>query len=164
MAKIEHIYTSEYKKTMYLQWYNSGKPNASTFILEVAPTSDGKRPTLQSLQGWIDTWKEDCRELDERIYHEVIEKTIASKVEMITRQLGETQILRELVFDFLNENREDMTVGTATRLWLESARLERQLSGIPEAIESMTEIKDEDLVDEIVELLTDGVVDIEDAD
>jgi len=158
MSRVNQIYSEDYKLQSYFQWYNSGKPTATQFQLEIKPTSDGNFPTIQTLHGWIKQWKEDCKPLDERIYNEIMEETVASKVEMIRKQLGETKILRKSAYDYLVENVDELSPSTATRLWIESARLERELSGIPEALEKMIQMDDKNLIEEITELISESEI------
>ena len=149
------IYSSEYKTKLYYQWYKAGKPSSGKFALEVKPY-EGKVPNQLTLQTWIKQWEIECREMDEQVKSELSKNIVQTKVEMFSEHLEQARELRIVAFNWLKENWEELTPSVAVRLRTDAMGMEQSIAGIPEAIEKMMSMTDEDLLEATLDALEDS--------
>ena len=91
-------YPEQYRKKLYIQWYNSGKPASGKFCLEIEPY-DNKIPNQLTLQTWIKQWEIDCQNWDDQIEQELTRSIVNTKVEMFREQAEEARKLRKIAFN-----------------------------------------------------------------
>ena len=93
---------------------------------------------------------------------------VHEKVEMLKRHADVAKEMQELAISTLQLlDVEDFTSSSLIRLWSEGIRIERESIGIPQALEKMSGLTDEQLVKEIEEIVrsSQGTIEqIEDAD
>jgi len=159
----EEKYSDNYKTNLYYLWYNAGKPSANTFLLSM-PNDEGRYPAKATLNIWIQQWKKDCLDMDEKAIQEIEDKVIADKVEMFQRHSEVGREMQTMALDWLRLNKDKLTPGTAVRMLVDGVEIEQATAGVSDAIKKMLQMSDEDLKDEIIERLTTGQIEILDAD
>ena len=151
-------YSKEYKKGLSLQWYNSNRPPAIKFIYVIEPY-EGKVPNQLTLQKWIKEWEVEYEEYDKAIEQKLQDNVVASKVEMYSKIIKDASALNQASFEWLKDNIDQLTPSVAVRLWTDTIEIMKGLSGLPEAIERMLKMDDEELVDETAKILRDSNID-----
>jgi hypothetical protein len=143
-----YIYKPQYKEMLFYQWWKSGKPTARKFILEISPQDDGKLPNLFTLNTWIENeWVEKAEPLDNEIREKFEKELVAEKIAMYREQANQAHDLRLEAFQWLKENIDQLTPSVAVRLWEKSIEIEHIVSGIPEALEKLMNMSDQELLD-----------------
>jgi len=160
-------YSDHYKRDLFTIWYNSGKPSSYSFHKTLVSTKkvdpvSGKIPSPSILFRWInEDWSPIAQELDIQVVEQLEKQMIADKVEMLTRH---AQIAREMQEKSLGYIRgQDLSnIRTAIDLLTKSIEIERQSVGTPVISAKLTNMSDEELLQELVTLLSDGkIVDVE---
>ena len=148
-------YSKEYKKAMSLKWYNSNRPTAGKFILEMEPF-DGKVPNQFTLQTWMRDWEKEYESYDRAIEERLQDEVVASKVKMYSKIIKDAAELNHASFEWLKANINELTPSVAVRLWTDTIEIMKGLSGLPEAIERMMKMDDAELVEETAKILQDS--------
>lgn len=153
IALAKPSYSENYKESVFLLWYKSGKPGVHRLRDLLAPDDFGNIPSATQLGQWI---REDfslrASMLDEQVRRELEQRLVKEKVEMLTRHANVAKQLQQKALEILNEA-EHISPPQAIRLWVESVRIERESSGIPAALEKMIDKSDEELLDELQSLI-----------
>jgi len=146
-------FSSEYKNSVFLEWYNLGRPTLNKFSLIVKPDNWGNLPTEVTLRNWIQNdFKEKANLLDKQVEEEMNNRLIQQKIEMLNRhaQVGrnmQTRALEEL------EKLPSLSEAGSIRLLEFGAKLERESAGIPEMLKDIMKLTDEQLVQKIQDLV-----------
>ena len=148
------------EKVFYI-WYNNGRPGflkTKSLIKEHLP--DAEMPNDWSLKEWITDFNARAFDLDQRVHEEVEAMVIAEKVQMMKRHAEIGLLMQNKALVYL-EHATDITSAVAVRLLVEGLRVERESRGIPEAIEKMSKLTDEEILNEIKQLMTSTSVKLE---
>lgn len=147
-------FTPEYKNSMFLEWYNLGRPNPQKFVLVMKPDVFGNMPTKVTLDHWIhEDFKEKADLLDQQVADEMNRRLIQEKIEMLTRH---AQVGRDMQNRALDELQKlpNLSEAGSIRLLEFGAKLERESAGIPEMLKDIMKLTDEQLVQKINDLVT----------
>lgn len=151
------------EKVFYI-WYNNGRPGflkTKGLIREHLP--DVELPSDWTLKEWIADFNARAYDLDQRVHEEVEALVIAEKVEMMKRHAQIGLLMQNRALEYL-QTASDITSAVAVRLLVEGLRVERESRGIPEAIEKMSKLTDEEILTEIKQLMTSTSVKLEEVD
>lgn len=141
----------EYKNQVFLDWFQAGKPSASSLEKIIEPVRGTTvKPSAKDLKKWIDDdFIPKATKLDNQLSTELSGQVIAERVEMLKRHSEIGKKMQAMAMAYLEVNADDMKAGEAVRLLVEGIRVERESAGIPQAIEKMTQMSDEQLLKEI---------------
>jgi len=161
-------FSEDYRENMFELWYKQGKPSNIIFHRRAPADENNVMPTAATFKFWIDDWRERAEALDELVMQKLNERLVYEKVEMLKRHSEAGRKMQKMAIDTLEQLKpDDFTSSSLIRLWAEGIRIERESSGIPEALEKMTKMSDEQLVDEIKDIFSHAPVEfqqIEDGD
>jgi hypothetical protein len=155
-----------YKEKVFYIWYNHGKPQEGSLLRLVPQEIDefGRLPTVSCLKGWIDVeFVPRARLLDEQIKTAMDAAMIAEKVTMLKKHAELGVKMQDMAIKYLNENQDIISSPAAVRLLVEGIRVERESRGIPAALEKITRMSDEDLLEQVKGILTQGTLSAEDS-
>lgn len=155
-----------YKEKIFYIWYNHGKPQENSLMLLVPKELDEfeRLPTVATLKYWIDVeFVPRARLLDEQIKVAMDSAMIVEKVEMLKRHADLGLRMQDMAIRYLNEHEDIISSPAAVRLLVEGIRIERESRGIPAALEKITKMSDEDLLEQVKGLLTAGTLSSEES-
>lgn len=157
--------TADDKEKFFYTWYNNGKPSAAKFhtILE-EKFPDIFIPTVNTLDGYLPEYKRRALELDAQAHIQIEAAVIAEKVEMLKRHAVTGVKMQDIAIEYIESHGRDMSMPAAVRLLVEGVRIERESRGIPEALEKMSKMSDEQLLEEVKKLMTSSQVTLEEID
>ena len=174
MSKPQHLakglaYTEKYKNQLFEHWFKNGKLGYSKFRKIAFPDENGRLPGEPLIQKWIDDeWRGRGEHLDSMVMEQLNAQLVYEKVEMLKRHADDAKWAQEIAIEKLKQmDIEDFTASALIRLWSEGIRIERESIGIPQALEKMSGLSDEQLVKEIEEIVrsSPGTIEqIDDAD
>jgi len=148
-----------YIDEVFAIWYDAGKPVAPQ-LQQVIPEYAllKEKPETHVLREWMksESWIERAEQLDLEYRRNLDEKHILSKVEMFERHAEVGREMQTISLAWLQENKENLSPGTAVRMLVDGINIEQGAAGIPDALKKMMDMKDEDLKDEIAQLLADA--------
>lgn len=152
------------EKVFYL-WYNNGRPGfAKTKELIISQLPDEVIPNDWSIKEWLSDFNLRAYDLDKRIHEQLDAVVVAEKVEMLKRHAKTGRYMQNVALQYLKDHLTELSANTSLRMLIEGVRIEKDSLGIPEALEKMTKMTDDDLVAEIKQLLTSSTVTLEDID
>lgn len=163
LQKPKH-FAGDYKMKAFQLWYNSGKPSPASLlqIMEIDEYSHGK-PTIFTVTAWVKEFKPLAEELDAQVIQQMNEKLITAKVEMLERHASIGLEMQDKALTYLRSvdlNKLD-DPALAVKIWTEGTKLERDSRGIPEMIQKMMKMSDDDLMKEIGTLISKSPVQLE---
>jgi hypothetical protein len=155
---INIYFTDDYKEKCFIHWYNSGKPPASTYMINAAPDENGRIPSHQTLIKWTRDWRERAELLDQEVRKQLEAKLIAEKAEMLKRHAVVGKKMQDIALEYLDDDEilDKLTPNSALRLLVEGLKTERISVGMPDVLEEVMTRTDEELLENITKLITDG--------
>lgn len=152
------------EKAFYI-WYNNGRPGHSK-LKELLKSSipEKELPNEWSIREWVTDFNSRAYELDKQVHEQVEAIVIAEKVEMMKRHAKVGVQMQDLAIEYILAHKYDLKTPVAVRLLVEGIRIERESRGIPEALEKMSKLTDEELLEEIKQLMTSSSVTLEEVD
>jgi len=157
-------FTEHYKYKQFLLWYNEGKPSLHAFYPGMTPDENGNIPAeLTVKQKWYPIWQREAEVLDAQVKGELEKRLVKEKVEMLSRHARLGRQMQDIGLDFLTnpDNVDEITSNTAVRLLIAGIEIERESTGLPDALEKMMNRSDEQLMERAAELLKDSPLEIE---
>jgi len=158
-------YNDHLKTQIFFIWFNAGKPEPTRLYNILCGKTDeigNKLPAKSTLGSWIkEDFEERARVLDEQIIQELEERSIAEKVEMFQRHAEIGNFMQHSALEWLRDNADRLTVSSAIRLLVEGVRIEKESRGLPQALEKMMKMTDEDLLEEVQRLVSRSPLSIE---
>jgi len=146
---------------LFLLWWKQGRPGVDRFRAMIPPNELGNTPSIETLHKWKKDWNEKADELDAEFYGQVTAEAMAEKAEMLRRHTQVGTKMQDMAIKYLEENEDELTVTSATRLLIEGVRIERESRGIPDALSKMSEKSDDQLLDELQKLMSGDLIDIQ---
>jgi len=147
-------FTPEYKNSLFLEWYNLGRPSPQKFSMVMKPDVWGNLPTRVTLDHWIhEDFKEKADLLDRQVADEMNKRLIQEKIEMLTRHARVGRDMQNRALEEL-EKLPNLSEAGSIRLLEFGAKLERESAGIPEMLKDIMKLTDEQLVQKIHDLVT----------
>lgn len=146
---------------LFLLWWKQGRPGVDRFRAMIPPNELGNTPSIETLHKWKKDWNEKANELDAEFYGQVTAEAMAEKAEMLRRHTQVGTKMQDMAIKYLEENEDELTVTSATRLLIEGVRIERESRGIPDALSKMSEKSDDQLLDELQKLMSGDLIDIQ---
>lgn len=127
----------------------------------IHPNDEGNTPSFETLNNWKKEWIEKADELDAEFYGQVTVEAIAEKAEMLRRHTQVGTKMQDMAIKYLEENEDELTVNSATRLLIEGVRIERESRGIPDTLSKLSEKSDDELLNELQKLMSGDLIDIQ---
>lgn len=158
-------WSPEEREEYFYFWYNNGRPKPSKFremFKEKFP--DRKLPADTTVDSWIMEYRERAMEMDVVVHQEVEAAVIAEKIEMLKRHAVTAVRMQDVALEYIDSHRGDMSMPAAIRLLVEGVRIERESRGIPQALDKMLKMTDEELIAEVKQLISSSPVSIENND
>lgn len=159
---LSNKYSPGYVDNVFAVWYEYGKPSAPK-LLDLIPECpiNHSKPTKEILNDWMnkDEWKERSESLDLEVQENYKAQQVKSKVEMLERHAALGREMQDMAMGWLQTHSDELTPGTAVRLLVDGINTERSTAGIPEALQKMINMSDEELNDQIAKLLSSVPVD-----
>jgi hypothetical protein len=160
-------FSPQYKDKIFYVWYNHGKLRGSVLKNFVTPEMDewGRVPEKSTLDAWIfDEFEPRAQKLDLEVQERLEALIVSEKVEMLKRHADVGLKMQDMAIGYLNEHQEEITAPAAVRMLVEGIRIERESRGIPAALDKMMNMTDEELMNEVKGLITQGNLKSEDFD
>jgi hypothetical protein len=157
------VFSDEYKYSLYMKWYNSGRPALPVFHDMIQPNDAGDKPTIHALREWVKVWREQATLLDLEVKAELEKRLVKEKVEMLYRHADLGQRMQKIGIEFLTDpdHEDEITSSTAVRLLVAGVEIERESRGLPETLEKIMQQTDDKLLERIIELSKDEPLEIE---
>jgi hypothetical protein len=146
-------YTKEYKDDVFMIWYRGGKPSAYALLGMIPLDFHGKKPARTVLSGWLQDFQIRAEPLDEAVKAEMGNRLILEKIEMFNRHAKVAVEMQDKALVYLRGEKSDINSAAAVRMLVEGIRIERISRGVPQIIEKMAQMTDEDLLREAEKLL-----------
>lgn len=149
-------YSEAYKERCKVAWYDGGRPDSMTRILEIVPEDEhGRKPHRTVLVAWRDEngWDVWADELDVRADMEIDDFLISQRVKMLKEQATVGREMRVKGMNHLREQTGFDTSASAVTAVIQGAKLERSSLGISEKLEKLLLMDSDDLTKEAVKLL-----------
>jgi len=166
--KIEHStqrsYNPDYKLRLYTLWYNSGKPSAKQFrksIVEPDPYV-GTVPAVSILSAWIHKeWGNAAQELDVQVNQQLEQTMVMEKLEVLKRHADIAKKMQDMAITYLDEHGPGSS-RNAIEMLVKGLDIERNSIGAPSQLARISEMSNEDLMDELKRLVSDNssIIDI----
>ena len=157
-----HEARPELKEEVFYFWYNNRRMSIRKFYEKLQEEyPDEPLPSVNTIQFWIREFLPRARDLDLQVHQQLEATVIAEKVEMLKRHAKVGLRMQNLSLDYLEAHADDLTSAGAVRLLVEGIRIERESKGVPEALEKMSKMSDEQLLEEVKKLATSSSVTLE---
>lgn len=157
--------TADDKEKFFYTWYNNGRPSAAKFHTILQTKFPGEFiPTVNTLDGYMPEYKHRALELDAEAHMQIEAAVIAEKVEMLRRHAVTGFKIQNIAIEYIEAHQDQMSMPAAVRLLVEGVRIERESRGIPEALEKMSKMTDEEVLEEIKQIITSSQVTLEEID
>lgn len=158
LLETPHKFSDDYKNVVFMVWWKNSKPTISRLenIIPADP-STGIKPSKPTIQNWIrDYFIPKAAAMDQEFYEQVQEIAIQEKVEMLQRHSKVAMSMQDLAKDWILEHKDQLTMSSAIRLLIEGVRIERDSKGIPDALQKMAELSDDELLEEVKQILSES--------
>ena len=148
-------FPKNYKNDVFMLWFEGGKPDATGLKEMIQPVIGTTIvPDIRELHKWIsEDFKLRAMDLDRQISVAMTEQVVIGKVEMLKRHIKVAKTMQDTAIEYLEEHKDDLGPATAVRLLVEGIRIERESAGIPEALEKMTQMSDDELIKQIDDII-----------
>lgn len=147
-------FAKDYKLAMFQDWYNQGRPSVYKFFPYVVPDENGNKPSQITVGHWVhDDFKERADFLDKQVTDEMNKRLIEIKIEMLNRHAELAVELQKRALKEL-EAMSKLTEAGSIRLLELGIKVEQGSRGIPEMLDKMRKLSDDDLLKQIQELAT----------
>jgi hypothetical protein len=149
-------FNSEYRGQIFLLWFQAGKPDATSLARIIEPVSGTTvKPSSKDLKKWIDEeFRDKADSLDRQMTKALTEQVVVSRVEMLKRHADIGKSMQNMAMAYFDTHENDLNANAAIKMLVEGIRVERESSGIPEAIAKMTNMSDEQLLKELEDIIT----------
>jgi hypothetical protein len=149
-------FSEEYKTKVFNLWYKNGKPLPQN-LYNMIPDSErpyNKKPGRATLSQWVNhDFVDRAKELDEQVELELRARLVNEKVEMLARHAKLGENMQDMGLEYLREHKNEITAPSAVKLIVEGWRIERSSKGIPDMLDKIRDMSEEELVDEIAQLI-----------
>jgi len=152
-------FADNFREKCFIDWYNAGKPPMASFMHMVKTDDQGDTPSKQTLDVWLrKEWRDRADILDEEVKIQLSSKLIAEKVEMLKRHAVVGKKMQDIALDYLDDPniQEKLSPNSALRLLVEGLKTERISVGMPDVLEEVMTKTDEELLEDITKLITEG--------
>lgn len=148
------FYSSTYVENAFWQWYRSGRPSINKLVQALPEDERGNHPSYMTVIAWCDEhgWEKRADELDAQVKHAVEIRAVEEKVEMLRRHSAVAKELINRGMDFLNQHGLDKSAD-ALRAVISGVEIERTAVGMPEALERVSKMSDEGLLQTLEHLM-----------
>ncbi len=151
-----------YIDQIFYIWYNNDRPTAPKLRNMIPPEysrreGETRRPNTEMLKKLIVMeFVDKAALLDNQIKEQLDKLVINEKIEMLKRHALVAKEMQSMALKYLEMNKEELTAPAAIRMLIEGIRIEKESIGLPEALEKMSKLTDDELLDEVQKLLTNG--------
>jgi len=147
-------FSSAYKLQTFQDWYNLGRPSSAKFHHYIKPDELGDTPSLVTIGHWIqEDFKDRADLLDKQVADEFNKRLIEVKIEMLNRHADVGVELQKRALEELQKIK-DLSESGAIRLLELGIKVEQGARGLPEMLNKVMKMKDDELLKEINDLVT----------
>ena len=147
-------FDQNYKDKVFTIWYTNAKPNSMTLQGMIPVDDSGRKPSRAFLNDWVSKdFLARAVPIDEAVVQEMNNRLMQQKIEMLERHAEVATEMQDIALTYLREHKDDLTPISAVRLLVESVKIEKGSRGIPQVLEKMMNMSDEDLLKETTNLL-----------
>jgi len=147
-------FTKEYKDDIFMIWYRAGKPSSTIFYGLIPPDVNGRKPARNMLKVWANDFQLRAEPLDDAVKDRMSDLLVKEKVEMFNRHAKVAVELQGRALEYLRTvDDKDLGSSSAVRMLVEGIRIERISRGVPQMLEKMAQMTDDDLLREAEKLL-----------
>lgn len=152
-----------YKNTIRNQWFRMGKPGAKRLLIAIdADPEAGRKPSTFTMQKWIaEDFIPFAEQLDQQVNDELNNRLVMEKVEMLMRHTETAQEMQNISMEWLKAHKDNLNAISAARLLVSGIEIERMSRGIPKALEKLANMKDEDLMKRIQDIVSRAPTEIQ---
>lgn len=156
-------FSDDYKTSIRNQWFRMGKPGAKRLHIAIPiDPQAGRKPDFRTLYIWVrEDFKPFAEQLDQQVNDELNNRLVMEKVEMLMRHTETAQEMQNISIKWLRDNAERLNAISAARLLVSGIEIERMSRGIPKALEKLANMKDEDLMKRIQDIVSRSPTTIE---
>jgi len=148
------VFSEDYKNSVFLTWYKNAKPNATYLMGMISESNDGRKPSRTLLWRWIrEDFEERAIPIDDAVREEMNSRLTQEKIEMLERHAKTGLEMQNMALNYIREHKDELTPISAVRLLVEGVKIERGSRGIPQVLEKMMLLSDDDLLKETEKLL-----------
>jgi len=149
-------FNETYKLEVRNIWFRSGKKSAGSILGMISPDPEARRkPSLETMKKWIaEEFRPFADDLDQQVNDELAARMIREKVEMLDRHAETGKEMQNIALTWLRNHEDDINAIAAARILISGIDIERASKGIPKALEKMMQMKDEDIVKRIQDIIS----------
>jgi hypothetical protein len=147
--------TDDYRLSVYLLWYNGGKPSAEVVHRNLKPDEkSGIKPTINTVREWIkDIFIPMALELDEQVSSSVNKAMVSQRIEMLDRHAVIARDLQEMGMEYLREHGLG-SAKSALMAVIKGVEMEHEARIIPtDILAKLGDMSDDKLLDVFTEMI-----------
>ena len=150
-------FSDQYKDEIFYLWYRAGKPVAHKLYQLVSSDINGNKPTMKTLEQWTKYhFRKRADKLDSELQKQYDKTVVRERIDMLNRHAGIGLEMQTAAMEYLEENKENLTVPSAVRLLIEGVRIERQSRGVPDAMSKIIDKSDDEILELFEEIITNA--------
>ncbi len=155
--RIYITYPESYIENVRNVWYSLERPGMEK-VHDAIPDFQGNKPSIPTLLKWKERYMWDfwADGLDLQVSQQVQDKLVAQRASMLERHAIMSQEMQDMAFDYLKAEGFD-TSSSAVNAIVKGIEIERESRGISEYLVRMTQMSNDELLQEIVKSISDGV-------
>lgn len=144
-----------YVEAAFVIWYANGRPPMQQLVDLLDKDRHGRVPALQVLAQWRDKrdWITRAELLDIGVTHQIEKQAIQEKVEMLNRHAEAGKKMTDKAIDYI-EKHDIMKTSDAIKMLVQGVQIERTSRGLPLALDKLSEMADETVLNRINALTT----------
>ena len=155
LAKSPH-FNENYKDYVRTVWLRTVKKSAANLYTIIDPDEEnGRKPTLLTLKHWItEDFRSYAEELDRQVEDQINATYILEKVEMLKRHAETGKEMQSIALEWLRKNEDNLNAVAAARILVSGIDIERASKGIPQALQKMMQMSDENILKRIEDIVS----------
>lgn len=149
-----NIYSLAQIEEIFFIWYKANRCTIQQLQTLCSESGINPVPSIHNLYRWKDhhKWLDKADVLDQQVMKQIETKAIEEKVEMYRRHSEMAKSLQDMAFAYFQENGIDNAKVALTAV-IKGAELERISRGIPDALQKVAKLQDEELSSIVTKLL-----------
>lgn len=149
-------FNENYRDYVRAAWLRTGKKSAANLYTIIDPDEEGgRKPTIETLKHWIvEDFRPYAEELDKQVTDKMNDLYVLEKVEMMKRHAETGKEMQNIALDWLRTHKDEINAIAAARILISGIDIERASKGIPQALQKMMQMKDEDIMKRIEDIVS----------
>lgn len=144
-----------YVESVFVIWYANGRPTLQQLVDIIGKDRFGRTPSTKVLAQWRDKrdWATRAELLDIGVTHQIEKQAVQEKVEMLNRHAEAGKKMTDKAIDYI-EKHDIMKTSDAIKMLVQGVQIERTSRGLPLALDKLSEMADETVLNRINALTT----------